>query len=334
MNYKKVENLLKEKQFTWFVTGVAGFIGSHLVERLLKLEQKVIGIDNLSTGFKKNIEALEYLPQFKKLFTFIQSDISDESFYRDQIKTVDFVLHQAALGSVPRSIQEPESFHQSNVNGFFHILNVLRPMSVKKIVFASSSSVYGDSPNLPKSEDMVGNPLSPYAATKMINEIYASSFATAYGTPIVGLRYFNVFGKRQDPNGPYAAVIPLWIRLMLEGKEISINGDGLYSRDFCYIENVIQANLSAAFSKPSAHGQVFNIAVGKSTTLLELYEIMKKEVEEIFGKKVLPPIFCDFRKGDIPHSLASIEKAMGILEYKPEVDVCQGLHETIKTTVF
>ena len=331
--YTDVENLLKNKQFTWLVTGAAGFIGSHLTERLLGLGQKVIGLDNLSTVFRKNIESLEDLPEYKNLFTFIQADISNEKAFATHIKTVDFVLHQAALGSVPRSIQEPEIFHESNVNGFFHILNTSRIAGVKKIVFASSSSVYGDNPNLPKSEGMVGNPLSPYAATKLINEFYANSYAITYDTPVVGLRYFNVFGKRQNPHGPYAAVIPLWIQLMLDGKQVSINGDGSYRRDFCYIENVIQANLLAAFSTPASHGQMFNIAVGEQTTLLKLYEIMKEAVEATSGTKVPPPIFCDFRKGDIPHSLASIEKAGKLLGYQPEIGLRQGLFETVKMSI-
>lgn len=330
MKYQQIETKLKKNQYTWIVTGSAGFIGSHLVERLLTLNQKVIGIDNLITGSIKNVTALEYLPNFKSSYKFVQADIANLDSYSSELKKADFVLHQAAVGSVPRSIAEPAIFHASNVDGFFKILNSARETNVKKVVFASSSSVYGDNPTLPKKEDSIGRPLSPYAATKYIDEIYADTFARVYEMPVVGLRYFNVFGKRQDPSGAYAAVIPLWIRSMLDGKEVFVNGDGSYSRDFCYIENVIQANLLAAMSEKSADGQVFNVAVGDKTTLLELFELMREGVEKLTSKKVPDLKFRDFRKGDIPHSLAAIDRAKEILGYEPVVNVRLGLVETIK----
>jgi UDP-N-acetylglucosamine 4-epimerase len=225
---------------------------------------------------------------------------------------------------------EPELFHKSNVDGFFQILNAAREARVKKFVYASSSSVYGDNPTLPKKEESIGEPLSPYAATKYIDEVYASNYARVYGTPAVGLRYFNVFGKRQNPKGAYAAVIPLWIQSMLDGEEVFINGDGKYSRDFCYIENVVQANLLAAMSSEKTNGQVYNIAVGGQTTLLELFEQMKSGVEKLTGKKVSEAKFREFRQGDIPHSLASIDKAKAELGYQPVVAAREGLLETIK----
>jgi UDP-N-acetylglucosamine 4-epimerase len=330
LNYQDLENQLSKKQYRWLVTGAAGFIGSHLVERLLKLNQYVVGIDNLITGSESNIKALEYLPNFKSYFKFLKADICDIEAYRADLSKCDFILHQAAVGSVPRSMAEPELFHKSNVDGFFQILNAAREARVKKFVYASSSSVYGDNPTLPKKEESIGEPLSPYAATKYIDEVYASNYARVYGTPAVGLRYFNVFGKRQNPKGAYAAVIPLWIQSMLDGEEVFINGDGKYSRDFCYIENVVQANLLAAMSSEKTNGQVYNIAVGGQTTLLELFEQMKSGVEKLTGKKVSEAKFREFRQGDIPHSLASIDKAKAELGYQPVVAAREGLLETIK----
>lgn len=333
LTYPDVDAKLRRNSATWLVTGAAGFIGSHLCERLLSLGQKVIALDNLSTGSKTNITALEHLPNFKSSFEFIPEDIIHIEAYKSLLNKVDFVLHQAALGSVPRSIAEPEIFHHSNVTGFFQILNAVREAKVKKFVYASSSSIYGDNPSLPKQEEMTGKPLSPYAATKFINEIYASSFSVCYESPVIGLRYFNVFGKRQNPKGPYAAVIPLWIQSMLNDQDVFINGDGSYSRDFCYIENVVQANLLAALSNKSAEGKVYNVAVGQRTTLLQLFEMMASAVEKFTGSKVASPLFQESRKGDIPHSLASIENARSYLGYQPVVTVQDGISETVKVSL-
>lgn len=333
MNYQDIEKQLEKKQYNWIVTGAAGFIGSHLVERLLKLNQKVVGLDDLSTGFEKNITALQYLPAFKTSFEFIKGDVCDVPCYQNHLASADFVLHQAALGSVPRSILEPHLFHQANVNGFFQILEASRLAGVKKVVYASSSSVYGDNPELPKKETQIGKPLSPYAATKFIDEVYASSYTMAYQMPVVGLRYFNVFGRRQNPKGAYAAVIPLWIDSMVNGQQVFINGDGMFSRDFCYVENVVQANILAAFSKESANGRAFNIAVGDRTTLVELFGLLKEAVEKFTDKKVSNPVHRDIRQGDIPHSLAAIEQAQKELGYQPTINVRQGILETVKATL-
>lgn len=328
-SFEEIKNQLRAKPFRWLVTGAAGFIGSNICHALLDLGQTVIGLDNFSTGLKQNIDELDN----RKLrnWQFIEADICHPKSYSEAMHNCDFVLHQAAIGSVPRSIKDPITTHTANVDGFMKILESAKNAKVKKFVFASSSSVYGDEPALPKIEDRVGNLLSPYAATKKINEIYASVFYKAYGFPTIGLRYFNVFGPRQNPAGPYAAVIPLWIKNTIDSQAILINGDGSYSRDFCYVENAIQANILAALSDDNCNGQVYNIAYGDRTTLLQLAELITSEIQRHLSaanpKKV---IHQEFRDGDIPHSLANIAKAKNDFGYNPAVDVRLGLQNTVE----
>lgn len=314
---------------TWLVTGVAGFIGSHLLEALLKLDQRVIGLDNFSTGYKKNLDEVRALVGEKSWarFRMVDGDICDPRTCSLACKGADFVLHQAALGSVPRSLADPAATHENNVTGFVNMAIAARDAGVKRIVFASSSAVYGDEPSSPKIEDRIGLPLSPYAASKLMNEIYAGVFSRLYEFSFVALRYFNVFGPRQDPGGAYAAVIPKWIAALLAREPILINGDGETSRDFCYIENVVQANLLAATAnKTEAINQTYNIAVGERTTLNQLLELLKRALEPhdpaVLNQK---PIYRDFRAGDIRHSLADIEKARRLLGYEPEYRIERGL---------
>lgn len=328
--YEELEKELKSKPKVWLVTGVAGFIGSHLVDRLLSLGQKVYGLDNFATGRKSNVEFLKKHPESKN-FKFIQGDICNMDDCKKALNEVQIVLHQAALGSVPRSIKEPLASHAANVDGFLNLLKLATGQQVERFVYASSSSVYGDSEELPKAEGHEGKVLSPYAATKLIDEIYADVFKRVYNAPVVGLRYFNVFGARQDPNGPYAAVIPLWVSSMLAEESVYINGDGSYSRDFCYIENVIQANLLAATCEDRALGKAYNVALGDQTTLLQLFEYIKHGLEELMPELNIPdPEHRDFRDGDIPHSLADISQAKGFLHYEPKVSIKDGLLKTLK----
>lgn len=328
--YEQISKDLITNPKTWLVTGAAGFIGSHLVERLLKLGQKVLAVDNLATGLKSNIEYLKKLKSANQLQVFI-GDICDAKICKELTTETDYVLHQAAIGSVPRSIENPLHSHDSNVTGFINILHAATQAKVKRFVYASSSSVYGDSETLPKKEGDEGNLLSPYAATKAIDELYAKVFARVYKTHLVGLRYFNVFGPRQSPEGPYAAVIPLWIQAILDGKDVFINGDGSYSRDFCYIENVIQANLLAATCEDRALNHVYNIAYGDRTTLLQLFELIRGCLLELKPDlKILEAKKRDFRPGDIPHSLADISQAKALLGYLPKFSVKQGMQETVK----
>lgn len=317
----------------WLVTGVAGFIGSNLLESLLRSQQKVVGLDNFATGSKQNLEDVRRTLGEKlwKNFEFIEGDICSMQDCARACIGVDYVLHQAALGSVPRSIKHPEATNEANVTGFLNMLIATRDAGVKRFVYASSSAVYGDSPALPKVEDVTGFPLSPYAASKATNELYAGVFYNVYKTPVIGLRYFNVFGKRQDPNGPYAAVIPRWIEEVLQGRESTINGDGETSRDFCFVENVVQANLLAATcGDGKALGQVFNIAYGGRTTLNELYS----EIQSI-SSKLCPsvqqqkPLYGEFRSGDVRHSHADISKAKSLLAYAPTYSLRAGLQEVI-----
>ena len=320
---------LKNHQHQWLVTGAAGFIGSNLCHKLLQLNQKVIGLDNLSTGLEKNIEEIERSKNSN--WKFIKADIRDTELFAVHLQKTDFVLHQAAVGSVPRSIKEPLVSHGSNVDGFVKLLDAVKTTKVKKFVYASSSSVYGDEPNLPKVEDRVGNPLSPYAVTKKINEIYAAIYHRCYQTPVVGLRYFNVFGPRQDPGGPYAAVIPIWIKAAILNEPLSINGDGTFSRDFCFIDNVMQANLLAALSDKICDGQVYNIAFGDRTTLSELAKMIISRTTQLQEKKCLSQIVHRVpREGDIPHSHANVDHARKDLNYSPQVSVEQGLETTIR----
>lgn len=325
--YKILQEYLLCHQFKWLVTGVAGFIGSNLLEMLLNLKQKVIGIDNFVTGYKHNIsEVLQKVPpQCRDNFVFYEGDICSLDDCKKVMEGVDYVLHQAALGSVPRSIKDPITTNKINIDGFLNILLVAKDCKIKRLVYASSSSVYGDSESLPKQEQNIGKQLSPYAVTKYVNELYASTFSHCYEIETIGLRYFNVFGKRQDPNGQYAAVIPLWFAAMIKGGGIVINGDGETSRDFCYIQNVVQANILAALvDKKNAINQVYNVACGRRVSLNELCDIMGKVND--FPQVVVK--YSDFRAGDIRHSLADISKAQTLLGYDPTYDVKLGMQES------
>jgi UDP-N-acetylglucosamine 4-epimerase len=327
--YDALRASLAAEPKTWLVTGVAGFIGSHLLEALLKLEQRVVGLDNLTTGYQKNLEEVRAIVGEGRWarFQMIEGDICNAAACRRACEGIDFVLHQAALGSVPRSLADPMATHENNVTGFVNMAIAARDAEVKRFVFASSSAVYGDEPGSPKVEDKIGSPLSPYAASKIMNETYAGVFARAYDFSFVALRYFNVFGPRQDPEGAYAAVIPKWIAALLTRESIVINGDGETSRDFCYIENVVQANLlAAATTKPEAVNQTYNIAIGQRTTLNELLESLKRELHahdaSVQNQK---PVYRDFRPGDVRHSLADINKARRLLGYEPEFPIGRGL---------
>jgi UDP-N-acetylglucosamine 4-epimerase len=333
--YDSVKARLPSAPKKWLVTGVAGFIGSNLLETLLKLGQTVVGIDNFSTGYVENLEHVREATGSNGMwerFTFLEGDIRNPRFCRTACAGVDFVLHQAALGSVPRSIQDPISAHESNLTGFVNMLVASRDTGVKRFIYASSSSVYGDDPDLPKVEDKIGNALSPYAVTKLSNELYAGVFARNFGLESIGLRYFNVFGPRQDPNGAYAAVIPKWFQALLKGDTVFINGDGETSRDFCFIENCVQANiLSACAENPEAVNQVYNVACGRKTSLNELFEIIRELATPALD---LAPVYRDFRPGDVRHSLADISKASRLLGYFPQVTVEQGLDKSAQWYVF
>ncbi len=327
--YDKLQTELKSAPKVWLVTGVAGFIGSNLLEALLKLEQHVVGLDNYATGKRQNLDQVKALVSSVQWarFRFIEGDICDTAVCQGACAGVNFVLHEAALGSVPRSMVEPLATHAANVTGFLNMLTAARDAKVKRFVYASSSAVYGDSVDLPKVEDRIGRPLSPYAATKQMNEVYADTFARVYGLESIGLRYFNVFGPRQDPEGAYAAVIPLWIASLLRSEPASINGDGETSRDFCFIENVVQANLlAAAATNPDALSQVYNVALGRRTTLNELFHFLKDALRR--RDPTLPdakPVYRDFRPGDVRHSLADIAKAQRLLGFAPTRSVEEGL---------
>lgn len=324
----------KKEQKSWLITGCAGFIGSNLTEFLLQHNQKVVGLDNFSTGFQHNIDDVlsQVGTENAKKFVFIEGDIADMETCVKVCEGVDIVLHQAALGSVPRSIDDPLTSNRSNITGFLNMLTAAKDAGIKRFVYASSSSVYGDSKELPKVEKRTGNVLSPYAAMKMTNELYASVFHKVYGMETLGLRYFNVFGRRQDPNGAYAAVIPKWVSSLIDGKNVYINGDGETSRDFTYIDNVIQMNLLAATTdNPNAFGEAYNVAVGGRNTLNELYKIINQELKRhVDSLKETKVIYRDFRVGDIRHSNADITKAKTIVGYNPTHDIYQGMKESIK----
>jgi UDP-N-acetylglucosamine 4-epimerase len=326
------ERLLAEPK-VWLVTGVAGFIGSSLLEALLRLEQRVIGLDNYATGSRDNLEQVRELvgPDKWKNFRQIDGDIRDLDTCQRASQGVNYVLHQAALGSVPRSIANPADAHANNVTGFLNVLVAARDSGTKRLVYASSSSVYGDHPALPKVEDKIGRCLSPYAATKRTNEIYAEVFARCYQMETIGLRYFNVFGPRQDPKGPYAAVIPKWIAAMMRNEPIHINGDGETTRDFCYVANVVQANLLAAtVQKPEAINEIYTVAVCARTSLNQLFGLLRGELLPDYPHlKDCSPVYCDFRPGDVRHSEADISKAERFLGYKPSHTVQQGLSEAL-----
>lgn len=326
----------KQKK-TWIVTGGAGFIGSHIADNLMALGQVVKVIDNLSTGKESNISYLKTrLVEYNSNnipaeFTFHKGSICDLDFLKEVIPGADYIIHQGALGSVPRSIGEPLNYHASNATGFVNIIESARINKIERVVYASSSSVYGDSPGLPKVEDKVGKVLSPYAATKMIDEIYADAYTKCYDMTLVGLRYFNVFGARQDPEGAYAAVIPKWIDAIKRGVECEIYGDGETSRDFCYVDNVVFANIMGALTDfGSDRHQVFNVACGERTSLKELYNIIGEQVVELgFAGEYKDPVYKPFRPGDIKHSLADISRISDKLNYKPLVFLRDGLKVTI-----
>lgn len=307
---------------------MAGFIGSNLLETLLKLGQKIVGLDNFSTGHQHNLNEVQALvsPEQWQGFTFIEGDIRSLDTCRQAVKGVDYVLHQAALGSVPRSLNDPVTTNQVNIDGFLNMLVAARDARVQSFTYAASSSTYGDHPGLPKVEDIIGKPLSPYAVTKYVNELYAEVFARSYGFKTIGLRYFNVFGRRQDPNGAYAAVIPKWTAAMIQGDEVFINGDGETSRDFCYIDNVVQANLLAATTTDdAARNQVYNVAVGGRTCLNQLFCVLRQALaanDVNYDKAV---IHRDFRAGDVLHSQADIGKAQTLLGYAPQFDIQAGI---------
>ena len=353
--YTQLKTRLQSEPHTWLVTGVAGFIGSNLLEALLKLNQRVVGLDNFATGHQRNMDEVQSLvsPEQWADFQFIQGDIRNLAdcqkamtftpslrAQRGNRSPVDYILHQAALGSVPRSVEDPLTTNAANITGFLNMLVAARDAKVKRFVYAASSSTYGDHPGLPKVEDTIGKPLSPYAVTKYVNELYADVFGKTYGLQSMGLRYFNVFGPRQDPNGAYAAVIPKWIASMIKGEPIYINGDGETSRDFCFIANVVQANLLAATvsdlplplgegrgeGSPSTVNQVYNVAVGDRTTLNELYAQLHRNLLPHYPHlQNTPPVYRDFRAGDVRHSLADINKAATHLGYVPTQSIGQGI---------
>ncbi|MFL1390249.1 NAD-dependent epimerase/dehydratase family protein [Pseudomonas tritici] len=326
--YKKLLSEISTSPKKWLVTGVAGFIGSNLLETLLLAEQWVVGIDNFSTGHKKNLEEVQGLVSAEQWarFTFVEGDIRSLEDCNSVCQGVDYVLHQAALGSVPRSIDDPINTNSTNIDGFLNILVAAKDAGVKSFTYAASSSTYGDHPGLPKVEAIIGKPLSPYAVTKYVNELYADVFSRCYGFNTIGLRYFNVFGKRQDPNGAYAAVIPKWISSMISGKDIYVNGDGETSRDFCFIENTVQANLLAAtVTSAESLNQVYNVAVGDRTTLNQLFALLAAELSKNTVVYQRIPVYRDFRTGDVKHSQADIGKVKALLGYAPEYSVEQGI---------
>lgn len=327
-SYARLTKALVEQPRRWLVTGVAGFIGSNLLEALLQLDQEVVGLDNFSTGYKHNLSEVcsSVTPEQWSRFRFIQGDIRALDVCREACMDIDYVLHQAALGSVPRSLVDPVTTNSVNVDGFLNMLVAARDANVKSFTYAASSSTYGDHPGLPKVEENIGKPLSPYAVTKYVNELYADVFAKSYGLNTIGLRYFNVFGKRQDPNGAYAAVIPKWTAAVIKGEEVFINGDGQTSRDFCFIDNTVQANLLAATATSAeAFNQVYNVAVGDRTTLNELFDAIISALAENGVDKDVKPIYREFRKGDVRHSQADITKAGRLLGYEPCFKIAEGI---------
>lgn len=335
--YDQLQEYLINNQSKWLVTGVAGFIGSNLLEKLLILNQKVIGLDNFENGYQDNIDhAIEDAnnivgKDLSKNFRFINGDIKNITDCNKACDGVDYVLHQAAIGSVPRSIEDPINTNSANIDGFLNMLLAGRDANVKRFVYAASSSSYGDNTDLPKIEHMAGNPLSPYAVTKLVNELYANVFAKNYNFKTIGLRYFNIFGKRQDPDGAYAAVIPKWIASILNREDVYIYGDGETSRDFCYIDNAVQANLLAAMTNDDdATDQIYNIALNDKTSLNELHKMIEKSLlQRVQDLEKKEPIYRDFRPGDVRHSQANIDKAEKLLGYKPEFRLSEGLDEVI-----
>ncbi|MCQ4306546.1 NAD-dependent epimerase/dehydratase family protein [Pseudomonas stutzeri] len=332
----RYEFLLQElplKPKTWLITGVAGFIGSNLLETLLRLNQHVVGLDNFATGHQRNLDEVKSLVSAEQWarFRFNEGDIRNLDDCHRGCAGVDYVLHQAALGSVPRSINDPITTNSTNIDGFLNMLVAARDAQVKSFTYAASSSTYGDHPGLPKVEDVIGKPLSPYAVTKYVNELYAEVFARTYEFNTIGLRYFNVFGKRQDPNGAYAAVIPKWIAAMIEGSDVFINGDGETSRDFCFIENTVQANLLAATeTNEAARNQVYNVAVNGRTNLNQLFAVLKKNLIRNGVGYAKEPVYREFRAGDVRHSQADINKARCLLGYEPKFDIYSGVESAMQ----
>lgn len=329
--YEDVKQELQDTPKTWLVTGVAGFIGSNLLETLLKLNQTVVGLDNFATGFQRNLDEVQALvtPAQWGRFTFIQGDIRQLEDCQNACAGVDYVLHQAALGSVPRSLADPITTNGANITGFLNMLVAARDAQVQSFTYAASSSTYGDHPALPKVEEYIGKPLSPYAVTKYVNELYASVFARSYGFKAIGLRYFNVFGPRQDPNGAYAAVIPKWTDALLKGETVYINGDGETSRDFCYVTNAVQANLLAGCAAEDAKDQVYNVAVGDRTTLNQLFAVLRDALQTDGVSPAAQPTYRGFRVGDMRHSQADIGKARSLLGFEPTHHIAAGIAETM-----
>ncbi len=331
--YESTKQILIKTPEKWLITGAAGFIGSNLLEALLKLNQTVTGLDNFSTGYQHNLDQVEktVTPEQWNNFTFIKGDIRDPETCSRACENQDYVLHEAALGSVPRSVADPALTNANNITGHLNMLIAARDANVKHFVYAASSSTYGDHPGLPKKEDEIGRPLSPYAVTKYVNELYADVFARTYGLKSTGLRYFNVFGRRQDPHGAYAAVIPLWFESLITGNTVYINGDGETSRDFCYIDNCVQANILAVTADGNDDCGVYNIAFGERTTLNELFQLIRERVGRNHPQVMdIQPEYRDFRPGDIRHSLADIDKAKMLLGYEPHYSVRAGLEKAGK----
>lgn len=329
--FEEIKQDLLAHPKTWLITGVAGFIGSNLLEALLKLNQKVIGLDNFATGYQNNLNEVKGLVNAEQWqgFHFTEGDIRDFETCVNASTEVDYILHQAALGSVPRSIADPVTTNSANVTGFLNMLEAAKKNHVKSFIYAASSSTYGDHPALPKVEENIGNPLSPYAVTKYVNELYAKVYAQTYGFKCIGLRYFNVFGRRQDPDGAYAAVIPKWTAAMIKGEQVFINGDGLTSRDFCYIENTVQMNLLAALANDDHKNEVYNVALGDRTTLNELYNSIKNALISNDVNVKQAPVYRDFRAGDVRHSQADITKAQQKLDYAPPYKIQEGILEAM-----
>lgn len=329
--YSEVLENLRAQPKRWLVTGCAGFIGSNLVETLLENGQTVVGLDNFATGHQRNLDEVKnnVAPEAWARFSFIEGDIRNLDACRQAVQGADYVLHQAALGSVPRSLNDPITSNEVNVSGFLNMLVAARDAQVKSFVYAASSSTYGDHEALPKVEDRIGRPLSPYAVTKYVNELYADVFARSYGFNTIGLRYFNVFGRRQDPNGAYAAVIPKWVAAMIKNQDVTINGDGETSRDFCFIENVIQANILSAIATGEAVNQVYNVAFNARTSLNQLFGYLANTLSENGIQYAKSPVYGNFRAGDVRHSQADIGKAQRLLGYAPAYDIVNGLKKAM-----
>ncbi|WP_048308781.1 SDR family oxidoreductase [Halomonas sp. PR-M31] len=329
--FGQVKKDMTKNSNTWLISGVAGFIGSNLLEQLLKLDQIVVGLDNFATGHQRNLDEVHGLVSAEQWarFTFHEADIRKLEDCKRAMEGVDYVLHQAALGSVPRSLNDPLATNAANIDGFLNMLVAAKEAGIKRFVYAASSSTYGDHPALPKVEDTIGNPLSPYAVTKYVNELYADVFSRCYGVKTIGLRYFNVFGPRQDPEGAYAAVIPKWTAAMLSGEPVLVNGDGETSRDFCFIDNAVQANLLAAMASDEIDSEVFNVAVNGRTSLNELFSYLRDALAEQGVNYEKSPAYRDFRPGDVRHSQADISKGASKLGYAPTHTVVEGIHQAM-----